>query len=124
MPKRKNNPLLLGDSGVGKTAIIEGLALKIVNGDVPPALKNAKVFSLDMAGLVAGTRFRGDFEERFKNILKDLEAEEKAILFIDEAHIMVGTGSVQGVYGHVKHAKTCSASWKNSLYCSNNFQRV
>lgn len=94
--KEKNNPLLLGDSGVGKTAIIEGLALKIVNGDVPPALKNAKVFSLDMAGLVAGTRFRGDFEERFKNILKDLETEEKAILFIDEAHIMVGTGSVQG----------------------------
>lgn len=94
--KEKNNPLLLGDSGVGKTAIIEGLALKIAQGDVPPTLKNAKVFALDMAGLVAGTRFRGDFEERFKGILKGLEDEEKAILFIDEAHIMVGTGSVQG----------------------------
>lgn len=94
--KEKNNPLLLGDSGVGKTAIIEGLALKIVNGDVPSALKDTKVFALDMAGLVAGTRFRGDFEERFKGILKDLEKEEKSILFIDEAHIIVGTGSVQG----------------------------
>jgi ATP-dependent Clp protease ATP-binding subunit ClpA len=94
--KEKNNPLLLGDSGVGKTAIIEGLALKIVNDEVPPALKGTKVFSLDMAGLVAGTRFRGDFEERFKGILKDLEKEDKAILFIDEAHIIVGTGSVQG----------------------------
>ena len=94
--KEKNNPLLLGDSGVGKTAIIEGLALKIAQGEVPPALQNAKVFALDMAGLVAGTRFRGDFEERFKGILKGLEDEEKAILFIDEAHIMVGTGSVQG----------------------------
>ncbi|MFN7663105.1 MAG: ATP-dependent Clp protease ATP-binding subunit ClpA [Alphaproteobacteria bacterium] len=94
--KEKNNPLLLGDSGVGKTALIEGLALKIAQGDVPPTLQNAKVFALDMAGLVAGTRFRGDFEERFKGILKGLEEEEKAILFIDEAHIMVGTGSVQG----------------------------
>ena len=94
--KEKNNPLLLGDAGVGKTALIEGLALKIARGDVPPALQNAKVFALDMAGLVAGTRFRGDFEERFKGILKGLEEEDKAILFIDEAHIMVGTGSVQG----------------------------
>ena len=94
--KEKNNPLLLGDSGVGKTALIEGLALKIAKGDVPPALQNAKVFALDMAGLVAGTRFRGDFEERFKGILKGLEEEDKPILFIDEAHIMVGTGSVQG----------------------------
>lgn len=94
--KEKNNPLLLGDSGVGKTALIEGLALKIAQGEVPPALQNAKVFALDMAGLVAGTRFRGDFEERFKGILKGLEDEDKPILFIDEAHIMVGTGSVQG----------------------------
>ncbi|MDC0348814.1 hypothetical protein OAN21_00180 [Alphaproteobacteria bacterium] len=72
--KEKNNPLLLGDSGVGKTALIEGLALKIAKGGVPSALKGAKVFALDMGGLVAGTRFRGDFEERFKGIVKGLEA--------------------------------------------------
>ncbi len=95
--RTKNNALLLGDAGVGKTALIEGLAYKLAFEEMPQALQGAQVFSLDMGGLVAGTRFRGDFEERFKGILKALEETNgKAILFIDEAHIMVGTGSVQG----------------------------
>ncbi len=94
--RTKNNPLLIGDSGVGKTALVEGVAKKLVHNLVPAALEGATIYSLDMGGLVAGTRFRGDFEERFKSIVQSLEAKEKSILFIDEAHTMIGAGSVQG----------------------------
>lgn len=94
--RTKNNPLLVGDPGVGKTALIEGLAQKIVQKKAPSALQDAEIYALDMGGLVAGTRFRGDFEERFKSIIQSLEEKPKAILFIDEAHTMIGTGSVQG----------------------------
>ena len=90
--RRKNNPLYVGDSGVGKTAIAEGLALKITQGLVPESLKNAKVFSLDMGALVAGTRYRGDFENRMKAVLKALDKQENAILFIDEIHTIIGAG--------------------------------
>ena len=94
--RRKNNPLYVGEPGVGKTALAEGLALKIHEGDVPEVLQGAKVFALDMGAVLAGTRYRGDFEQRFKAILKDIRKEENAILFIDEIHTIVGAGSVSG----------------------------
>jgi len=94
--RKKNNPLYVGEPGVGKTALAEGLALKISEGDVPDVLKDAKVFALDMGAVLAGTRYRGDFEQRFKAIITDLKKEENAILFIDEIHTIVGAGSVQG----------------------------
>ncbi len=94
--RKKNNPLLIGDAGVGKTAIAEGLAYKIVHGEVPKALLAATVYSLDMGALLAGTRFRGDFEQRMKNVIKALEQEKDSILFIDEIHTILGAGQVQG----------------------------
>ena len=92
----KNNPIHVGDSGVGKTAITEGLAQRIVAGNVPPVLKEFSIFSLDMGALVAGTKYRGDFEERVKRVVEEMLKKEKAILFIDEIHTLVGAGSVSG----------------------------
>ncbi|MCB9556285.1 MAG: ATP-dependent Clp protease ATP-binding subunit ClpA [Deltaproteobacteria bacterium] len=94
--RRKNNPLLVGDSGVGKTAIVEGLALKIYEGQVPEMLKSAAIFSLDMGALLAGTRYRGDFENRMKAVFKALQEQEDAILFIDELHTVIGAGATSG----------------------------
>jgi ATP-dependent Clp protease ATP-binding subunit ClpA len=94
--RRKNNPLYVGDAGVGKTAIAEGLALRIVADEVPDPLKGAEIFSLDMGALIAGSRFRGDFEQRLKDLLKALSKRPKAILFIDEIHTVIGAGSVSG----------------------------
>jgi len=94
--RKKNNPLLVGEPGVGKTAIAEGLALKISEGDVPEVLKASKVYALDMGALVAGTKYRGDFEKRLKGIIKELTQQKDAILFIDEIHTMVGAGATSG----------------------------
>jgi len=94
--RRKNNPLLVGEPGVGKTALAEGLALRIQQGHVPDVLKTAKVYALDLGALIAGTRYRGDFEERVKQVLDRLEHEENAILFIDEIHSLVGAGAASG----------------------------
>ena len=94
--RSKNNPLYVGDPGVGKTAIAEGLARKIVRGEVPQVLSNATVFSLDMGTLLAGTRYRGDFEERLKAVMKEIEAYPGAILFIDEIHTVIGAGATSG----------------------------
>ncbi len=94
--RKKNNPLLVGDAGVGKTAIAEGLALKIVRGQVPKALVGSTVYALDMGALLAGTRFRGDFEERIKQTIKAIQKIDKAILFIDEIHTIVGAGATSG----------------------------
>lgn len=95
--KTKNNPVLIGEPGVGKTAIAEGLALRIVRGDVPSNLKDRKIFSLDMGALVAGAKFRGEFEERLKSVLMEIKKSEgKIILFIDELHTIVGTGKADG----------------------------
>ena len=94
--RRKNNPLFIGEPGVGKTALAEGLALRIHNGEVPEPLLEATIFSLDMTAVLAGTRYRGDFEERLKAVLKDLEKEEHSILFIDEIHNIVGAGATAG----------------------------
>ncbi|MEM8870855.1 MAG: ATP-dependent Clp protease ATP-binding subunit ClpA [Pseudomonadota bacterium] len=94
--RRKNNPLLVGDPGVGKTAIAEGLAHKIVNHEVPKVLSEATIFSLDMGALLAGTRYRGDFEERLKAVMKELEDHPDAVLFIDEIHTVIGAGATSG----------------------------
>jgi ATP-dependent Clp protease ATP-binding subunit ClpA len=94
--RQKNNPLLVGDPGVGKTAIAEGLARKIVNRDVPEVLADATVFALDMGALLAGTRYRGDFEERLKQVMKEIENHKDAILFIDEIHTVIGAGATSG----------------------------
>jgi len=94
--RSKNNPIYVGDAGVGKTAIAEGLARKIVEGDVPEVLKEAIIYALDMGSLLAGTRYRGDFEERLKAVMKELEKLPNAVLFIDEIHTMIGAGATSG----------------------------
>ena len=94
--RKKNNPILIGEAGVGKSAIVEGLALRIAGGDVPSALQNKQVFTLDVASLVAGTKYRGEFEERMKALLEELSGRTDVILFIDEIHTIVGAGSSQG----------------------------
>ncbi len=94
--RRKNNPLLVGEAGVGKTAIAEGLAKRIVDGEVPDILKNATVFSLDMGALLAGTKYRGDFEQRLKGVLKALQERDGGILFVDEIHTIIGAGAASG----------------------------
>ena len=94
--RQKNNPLFVGDPGVGKTAIAEGLARKIIRGEVPEVLRGAVIYSLDMGSLIAGTRYRGDFEERLKTVVKELESLKGAILFIDEIHTVIGAGATSG----------------------------
>ena len=94
--RKKNNPILLGETGVGKTAIVEALALKIANNEIPDDLKDAKIFALDMGSMVAGTKYRGDFEKKLKAVLKEVSKSNKSILFIDEIHQIIGAGSVGG----------------------------
>ncbi len=94
--RTKNNPLLVGDPGVGKTAIAEGLARKIVGKQVPEVLAKSTIFALDMGALLAGTRYQGDFEERVKQVIKELENHSNAILFIDEIHTVIGAGATSG----------------------------
>ncbi len=94
--RRKNNPLLVGEAGVGKTAIAEGLARRIIEGDIPDILKDAQVYALDMGSLLAGTKYRGDFEQRLKAVLKELKDAPNAVLFIDEIHTLIGAGAASG----------------------------
>jgi len=94
--RTKNNPLYVGEPGVGKTAIAEGLARKIVEGEVPDVLKESVIYALDMGALLAGTRYRGDFEERLKAVLSELKKEANSVLFIDEIHTIIGAGATSG----------------------------
>src|SRR5207237_1004725 len=94
--RTKNNPVLIGEPGVGKTAIVEGLAQKIVKGDVPETLKGKQIYTLDLGALVAGSRYRGDFEERLKKVLKEIRTRGDIVLFIDELHTLVGAGAAEG----------------------------
>lgn len=94
--KTKNNPVLIGEAGIGKTAIVEGLAQKIAAGDVPPLLKNRRVLTLDMAAMIAGTKYRGEFEDRMKRLLDEVKADSSIILFVDELHTLIGAGAAEG----------------------------
>ncbi len=114
--RTKNNPLLIGEPGVGKTAIAEGLALRIIQGDVPDSLKDKQLFVLDMGSLIAGTKYRGEFEERLKGILKEIEKSEgRILLFIDEVHTLVGAGATEGAMDAANLLKPALA--RGTLHC-------
>ena len=122
--RRKNNPILVGDPGVGKTAIAEGLARKIINNEAPNIISKATVYSLDMGSLLAGTRYRGDFEERLKQVMSELEEHPDSILFIDEIHTLVGAGATSGGAMDASNLLKPALQKVNTMYGLYNLQGV
>lgn len=123
--KTKNNPVLIGEPGVGKTAIAEGLALRIVRGDVPANLKDRKIFSLDLGALIAGAKYRGEFEERLKAVLNEVKKSEGGIiLFIDELHTIVGAGKSDGAMDAGNLLEADAGTWRTALHWCNDTERV
>jgi ATP-dependent Clp protease ATP-binding subunit ClpB len=113
--RTKNNPVLIGQPGVGKTAIVEGLAVRMINGDVPESLRNKKLMALDMGALIAGAKFRGEFEERLKAVLNEIENNDDIVLFIDELHLLVGAGKTDGAMDASNLLKPALA--RGTLHC-------
>ena len=120
--RTKNNPVLVGEPGVGKTAVVEGLAQKIVKGEVPETLKDKQLYTLDLGALVAGSRYRGDFEERLKKVLKEIRTRGDIILFIDELHTLVGAGAAEGAIDAASMAP--SAAPAPTSVCSSSMNRM
>ncbi len=121
--RTKNNPILIGEPGVGKTAIAEGIAFRIIKGDVPESLKTKTVYSLDMGALIAGAKYKGEFEERLKAVVKEVtQSDGEIVLFIDEIHTLVGAGGGRRSNGCCKHSKTCSCPWRTSCHRRNNIK--
>jgi ATP-dependent Clp protease ATP-binding subunit ClpC len=139
--RTKNNPVLIGEAGVGKTAVAEGLAQKIQEGNIPELLKDKRIVTLDLAGMVAGAKYRGEFEERLKNIMQEIKKDGNVILFIDEMHTIIGAGAAEGAIDASNILKPALAGeksrqlepppwmstesmWKRILHWSEDFSRL
>ncbi len=122
--RTKNNPVLIGEPGVGKTAIVEGLAQRIADGEVPSFLADKRILGLDLSLIVAGTKYRGQFEERLKTIMKELMESQNAIIFIDELHTLVGRRVGRRLARCRQHPEACPLAWRNSVHRRNHAWRV
>ena len=122
--RKKNNPVLIGEPGVGKTAIVEGLAQLIANGECPESLRDHRVLSLDMAAVIAGTKYRGQFEERLKAVMNEIAQNKQIILFIDELHTLVGAGAAEGAIDASQHAEARARARRAAVRRCVHAQRV